>query len=142
MSQERSRSAWQNPDRAPLHALSDTDAGGNGIYAYGSTSSFPTNTWNSTNYWVDVVFASGPAAPPTTPAAPAGVTATAGDGSALVSWTAPSDGGSPITGYTITPFIGTTPQTAKTVTGTPPATTTVTGLTNGTAYTRTEEHTT
>jgi hypothetical protein len=123
-------------DRAPLHALSDVDAGGNGVYAYGSTSSFPTNTWNSTNYWVDVVFASGPVAPPTTPAAPTGVTATAADGSALVSWTAPSDGGSPVTGYTVTPYIGTTAQAATTVTGTPPVTsTTVAGLTNGATYT-------
>ena len=123
-------------DRAPLHALSDVDAGGNGVYAYGTTSTFPTNTWNSTNYWVDVVFASGPVAPPTTPGAPTGVTTTAGDGSAQVSWTAPSNGGSPITSYTVTPYIGTTAQTAITVTGSPPATsTTVTGLTNGTAYT-------
>ena len=53
-----------------------------------------------------------------------------------MSWTAPADGGSPITSYTVTPFIGATAQTATTVTGTPPATsTTVTGLTNGTAYT-------
>ncbi|WP_346347371.1 DUF4082 domain-containing protein [Bradyrhizobium sp. dw_411] len=29
---------------------------GNGVYAYGSTSSFPTNTFNATNYWVDVVY--------------------------------------------------------------------------------------
>ncbi|TNC16101.1 DUF4082 domain-containing protein [Methylobacterium terricola] len=28
----------------------------NGVYAYGSTSLFPTNTYNKTNYWVDVVF--------------------------------------------------------------------------------------
>ena len=53
-----------------------------------------------------------------------------------MSWTAPSDGGSAITGYTVTPYIGTTAQTPTTVTGNPPATsTTVTGLTNGTAYT-------
>jgi hypothetical protein len=31
-------------------------AGGNGIYAYGSGSSFPTNTFQGSNYWVDVVF--------------------------------------------------------------------------------------
>ena len=53
-----------------------------------------------------------------------------------MSWTAPSNGGSAITSYTVTPFIGTTAQTPTTVTGSPPATTaTVTGLTNGTAYT-------
>jgi hypothetical protein len=31
-------------------------AGGNGVYAYGSTSTFPTNTFLGSNYWVDVVF--------------------------------------------------------------------------------------
>jgi hypothetical protein len=64
------------------------------------------------------------------------VTASAGNASATVSWTAPSNGGSPITSYTVTPFIGATAQTPTVVTGNPPATsTTVTGLTNGTAYT-------
>ncbi|MEY9589551.1 VCBS repeat-containing protein [Bradyrhizobium yuanmingense] len=29
---------------------------GNGVYAYGSGSTFPTNTFKSSNYWVDVVF--------------------------------------------------------------------------------------
>ena len=74
---------------------------------------------------------------PTVPGAPTGVTATAGNGSATVSWTAPaSNGGSAITSYTVTPFIGSTAQTPVTVTGSPPATsTTVTGPTNGTAYT-------
>jgi hypothetical protein len=121
-------------DNAPLHALQDGVSGGDGVYAYGSTSSFPSNTWQSSNYWVDVVFSSGSAA--TAPAAPTNVTATAGDASAVVSWTAPSDGGSAITSYTVTPFIGSTAQTPTTVSGSPPATsTTVTGLTNGTAYT-------
>ncbi len=32
-------------------------AGGDGVYAYGSTSTFPTNTFKAANYWVDVVFA-------------------------------------------------------------------------------------
>jgi hypothetical protein len=73
---------------------------------------------------------------PTAPAAPSGVSASPGNGSATVSWTAPSSGGSPITSYTVTPYIGGTPQQATTVTGSPPATSaTVTGLTNGTAYT-------
>ena len=73
---------------------------------------------------------------PTAPAAPGGVAATAGNGSASVSWTAPNNGGSPITSYTVTPYIGTTAQTPVPVTGNPPATSTmVTGLTNGTAYT-------
>ncbi|MCK1475736.1 DUF4082 domain-containing protein [Bradyrhizobium sp. 197] len=31
-------------------------AGSNGVYAYGSGSAFPTNTYKSSNYWVDVVF--------------------------------------------------------------------------------------
>jgi hypothetical protein len=73
---------------------------------------------------------------PTAPGAPAGVSATAGNASATVSWTAPSTGGSPITGYTVTPYVGSAAQTPTTITGSPPATNaTVTGLTNGTAYT-------
>ncbi|MBX4996363.1 DUF4082 domain-containing protein [Rhizobium binae] len=31
-------------------------ASGNGVYRYGSTSLFPTSTFQSTNYWVDVMF--------------------------------------------------------------------------------------
>jgi hypothetical protein len=30
-------------------------ASGNGVYNYGSTVSFPSNSYNATNYWVDVV---------------------------------------------------------------------------------------
>ncbi|MGO4859080.1 fibronectin type III domain-containing protein, partial [Arthrobacter sp. 2MCAF14] len=73
---------------------------------------------------------------PTAPSAPTGVTATAGNASATVSWTAPANGGSPITSYTVTPHTGTTTLAPVTVTGNPPATSTnVTGLANGTAYT-------
>ena len=53
-----------------------------------------------------------------------------------MSWTAPGNGGSAITSYTVTPYIGSAAQTPVTVSGSPPATqTTVTGLTNGTSYT-------
>jgi hypothetical protein len=73
---------------------------------------------------------------PIVPGAPSGVTATAGDGNASVNWTAPANGGSPITSYTVTPYIGSAAQTPTTVTGTPPATgVTVSGLTDGTTYT-------
>jgi hypothetical protein len=117
----------------PLHALQDGVSGGDGVYQYTTTSAFPSSTYNSENYWVDVVFATGPA---TAPPAPTNVAATAGDSSAMVTWTAPSDGGSPISSYTVTPYAGSTAQTPTTVNGSPPATsTTVNGLTNGTAYT-------
>jgi hypothetical protein len=43
-------------DNAPLHALKDGTDGGNGAYRYGTGGGFPTNTYQSTNYWVDVVF--------------------------------------------------------------------------------------
>ncbi|MGC2358011.1 MAG: DUF4082 domain-containing protein, partial [Candidatus Acidiferrum sp.] len=41
----------------PLHALTNGVSGGNGVYAYGASSVFPTNTYLSATYWVDVVFA-------------------------------------------------------------------------------------
>src|ERR1700721_331863 len=48
---------------------------------------------------------------------------------------APARGGIAITSYMGSPFIGATAQTATIVSGSPPATsTTVAGLTNGTAY--------
>jgi hypothetical protein len=40
----------------PLTALASGSSGGNGVYAYGSSSAFPTNSFNASNYWVDVVF--------------------------------------------------------------------------------------
>src|SRR4051812_44942295 len=46
-------------DNAPLHA----PGGANGVYTYGSDS-FPINSFNSTNYWVDVQFST--TAPPDT----------------------------------------------------------------------------
>ncbi len=42
--------------RGPLTALQNGTAGGNGVYKYGA-SGFPNSTFQSSNYWVDVVFA-------------------------------------------------------------------------------------
>jgi hypothetical protein len=40
----------------PLVAPGSAAAGGNGVYAYGGSPSFPTQSFGATNYWVDVVF--------------------------------------------------------------------------------------
>ena len=48
--------AVQGVDTPPIHLLKDGVSGGNGVYAYSASSSFPNNTFNATNYWVDVVF--------------------------------------------------------------------------------------
>jgi predicted RNA-binding protein with TRAM domain len=72
-------------------------------------------------------------AAPTAPDPPTSVTATPSNGAARVTWTAPaSDGGGAMTGYTITPYIGTTAQATQSASGT---SATVSGLTNGVAYT-------
>jgi hypothetical protein len=71
--------------------------------------------------------------PATTPTAPQGVHATAGDGSVTVSWTAPtSSGGAPITSYRVrlnggTPVVKSASSTSAVIVG----------LTNGTSYTAT-----
>ena len=68
--------------------------------------------------------------PPTVPGAPTGVTATAGNAQATVSFTAPaSDGGSPVTSYTVTSSPGGIKKTGAS------SPITVMGLTNGTVYT-------
>ncbi|MBB5476092.1 beta strand repeat-containing protein [Micromonospora parathelypteridis] len=68
------------------------------------------------------------------PGAPTITAASAGDSSARLTWTAPSTGGSPITSYVITPYIGGVAQTPQTF-ASAATTQTVTGLTPGTAYT-------
>jgi hypothetical protein len=43
-----------------LTVPASSTSGGNGVYAYGNSSSFPTNSFLATNYWVDVVFSESP----------------------------------------------------------------------------------
>ncbi|HEX8700301.1 MAG TPA: fibronectin type III domain-containing protein, partial [Myxococcaceae bacterium] len=70
--------------------------------------------------------------PATAPGAPTAVTATAGNGQATVTWQAPaSNGGSPITGYTVTA----SPGGAQVSVGADSLSATLTGLANGTSYT-------
>jgi hypothetical protein len=72
--------------------------------------------------------------PQTVPDAPMNVAATAGNGQATVSWSAPaSDGGSALTGYEVTRYVGGVTYGTSSVGVV--TQTTVSGLTNGTTYT-------
>ena len=51
-------------DNPPLHALASGVDGGNGVFAYGSSGTFPNTSFNHTNYWVDVVFTATVTTPP------------------------------------------------------------------------------
>ena len=76
--------------------------------------------------------ASAAVTPATVPTAPTGVSGVAGDGQVVVSWSAPSsNGGSAVTGYTVTASGGVSPLTKQCAAS--PCT--FTGLTSGTSYT-------
>jgi outer membrane protein OmpA-like peptidoglycan-associated protein len=75
---------------------------------------------------------SGAVVPAGVPGAPTSVTAEHGNGSARVSFTAPKDNGSPVTGYVVT-VVTVASRPATTDCDESPCT--VTGLTNGSAYT-------
>ena len=71
---------------------------------------------------------------PTVPGTPQSVAAVKANASATLTWVTPSSGGSPITGYVVTPYVGATPQTPQSF-GANATGGTVTGLTNGQTYT-------
>ena len=108
----------------------------------GATTATVTGLTNGTAYTFSVTAtsligtgsassASSAVTPATAPGAPTSASATAGNAQASVSWTAPSStGGSAITGYTVTSSPG-----AFTASTTGATSVTVSGLSNGTAYT-------
>ena len=63
-------------DNPPLHALQNGVDGANGVYRYGPGGTFPTDTYNAGNYWVDVVFST--EATDTTPPTVSSVTPASG----------------------------------------------------------------
>jgi hypothetical protein len=111
-------------------ALGVTDGAGTPLVPGATVAGIDTaaSSWDTSTGVQNPIVWSGPRT--TAPTAPISVSAVAGDAAAVVSWSAPeSDGGSAITGYTVTARPGgATCQTATT-------TCTVTGLSNGTAYT-------
>jgi hypothetical protein len=140
--------SWSPPasdGNRPINAYTVTPSeGGVTASAGGSaTSAIVSPLVNGTYYSFTVtatnsIGTSAPSAPssyvtpfaPTVPQPPANVTAIPGNGQASVSWTAPWDGRSPITGYTVTSSPGGVIATAG-----PSATSVaVSGLANGTTY--------
>ena len=81
----------------PVTLLSSSAAGGNGVYRYSSTTTFPASTYNAANYWVDVVFNT-----TSTPTTPGTGNAT---GTADLTWTASPEPN--VSGYRV--YHGTAP---------------------------------
>jgi len=135
--------SWTAPsdEGSPITGYTVTSSGGQ-TCAAASTSCTVTGLANGTAYTFTVTavnaqgtgLASAPSTtvtPSTVPDAPTGVVATAGNGAATVSWTAPSDEGSPVTGYTVTASNSNPPKTCTTSGAT---TCSISGLANGAAY--------
>jgi len=137
--------SWSAPSSAGSSAVTGyqivyvADDGTEVTATTGGTSQTITGLTNETSYTfvITAVNASAGAGSPasvsatpssiTVPDAPTGLSATAGNGQVTLAWTAPANnGGASITGYAIT-YSGGTINTGGT-------TYTVTGLTNGTAY--------
>ena len=55
-SQDEAFFATSGVDNPPLHLLAAGVDGPNGMYAYASSNTFPTSTYNSEYYWIDVIY--------------------------------------------------------------------------------------
>jgi hypothetical protein len=115
--------AISGADAPPLHFLRDGADGPNGVYSYSSSGAFPSSTFHSGNYWVDVEYvpaSSMPGAPPALllnpsslsfvglvpgAAPPTQTIAVYNQGDGILTWTATSNQ----SWLTISPSTGSTP---------------------------------
>jgi hypothetical protein len=115
--------AQKGLDNPPIHLLQNGVDGANGIYNYSFSSIFPSATYNSTNYWVDVVYIPGssmPGAPAALLSEPQSLSFSAflglpnppsetvsiyNQGSGVINWTTSSTA----SWLTVSPASGTTP---------------------------------
>jgi hypothetical protein len=79
-------------------------------------------------------WASNVVTPATVPSAPAAPAAIAGSSTVALTWVAPATNGAPISGYVVTPFVGTVAQAPR-VFNSAALSHTITGLVNGRTYT-------
>ncbi len=110
--------ANQGVDNPPLHALKAGVDGPNGVFQYGSGGVFPDLTYNSSNYWVDVVFSSGGTPPPPQPSisvmsgTPQSTTVSTSFGAPLKAKVIDASTSNPIAGVTVTFAASTTGASA------------------------------
>jgi YD repeat-containing protein len=57
--------SYASLDAGPLHLLQNGVSGGNAVYAYSGSSTFPSSNGGGANYWVDVVYEFQDTTPPT-----------------------------------------------------------------------------
>src|SRR5262249_9643989 len=121
----------QGVDTPPLHALANGVSGGNGVYAYGAASSFPTNTFRAQNYWVDVLFTPAPSSTTTSSTTTSSTTSsTSSTTTSTTTSTTSSTTSSTTTSSTTTSTTSSTTSSTTTSTTTTSSTTSTTSTTS------------
>jgi titin len=101
----------------------------------GTTYTFTVKAANAINFGPESAQSNAVTFAATAPGPPTAVAASPGNAAATVSWTAPLANGSPISSYVVTPYIAGVAQSPQTTFMSTATTYTLSGLSNGTAYT-------
>ncbi|WP_448061131.1 Ig-like domain-containing protein [Cellulomonas hominis] len=137
--------SWDAPDNRgePITGYRVTASPGNVVRQCTSTTCTIDALTNDTEYtftvaarnavdWSDPSPASAPARPDAVPDPPGAPTLAFGDGQVTATWSAPANGGSPITSYTVE--LSPAPPSGSATQSVPGTSATFRGLSNGTAY--------